>query len=361
MDLTSLSNLIPVAPGAANAESQGLPLDIPLDRIIPGDNPRTSFDAQGLERLAASIKARGVKSPISVKRISAAEVAAWFAEQGLTPPAVLEGFFRINHGERRFRACGMAGKPSIPAIVDDHHGRVDSLVENIQRQDLDPLDIANAIKRELDHDERLKKGDIARELGVSASYVSKHLKLLTLPEPVAAMIREGRSKDVTSLTELASAYQDFPEQVADFCATAEEPTQAVVRHFITALKVTAARSPGTGPMQQHEHAASDSGGAAEPSRDDTLDRAPEVAKQSGTGPRQGSRATDADGAGRPSVAASSNARITGIEIRHGGRAAVLLPKAPRARGLAWIRYDGDDHETQIELRTVEEVVALITG
>jgi ParB family chromosome partitioning protein len=223
---------------------------------------------------------------------------------------------------------------------------------------LDPLDIANAIKRELDHDERLKKVDIARELGVSASYVSNHLKLLTLPEPVAAMIREGRSKDVTSLIQLASAYQDFPEQVADFCATAEEPTQAVVRHFIAVLKEQRSDQPRMGATVQHDGAASSSVGVAAPSSDDSPDRAPGLAKQSGIGHHAGGDTSNAAGAGRAGVTPSSNARITGMEIRHGGLPPVLLPKA---RGLAWIRYDGDGHETQVELRTIEEVIALIIG
>jgi ParB family chromosome partitioning protein len=414
MDLTSLSNLVPTATAAAEG-NQGNPLHVPLDRIIPGDNPRTNFDPQYLERLAASIKARGVKSPISVKRISAEEARAWFVERGVAPPAVLDGFFQINHGECRYKASSMAGKPSIPAIIDEHHVRVDALVENIQRQDLDPLDIAQAIKRELDHKQGLKKGDIARELGVSSSYVSNHLKLLSLPDPVASMVREGKSKDVTSLIVLANAYEDFSQEISDFCATAEDPTQAGVRQFVATLKEQRASSPRIVPTVPHDDAISGSGTSAEPTRDGGPDPVPSAQKADGilseksgartkrasaaendeavflvpsgraqkaaptfVGPvrapdpaerlRQNERkATDADeitgsaGATTGSVGASLDTYITGMEIRHDGRAAVLLPKMPKERGLAWIRYDGDVQETQIELRTIEEVIALVIG
>jgi hypothetical protein len=62
-----------------------------------------------------------------------------------------------------------------------------------------------------------------------------------------------------------------------------------------------------------------------------------------------------------SVGASLDIHNTGVEILHDGRAAVLLPKMPKERGLAWIRYDGEVQEVQIELRTIEEVISLIVG
>jgi ParB family chromosome partitioning protein len=162
MDLTSLHHLGALVQDARAGTGTGQPLAIALDKIIPGENPRTTFDNDYLHRLAASIKARGVKTPISVQPVTADEVALSFGRRGLVPPVDLDGFYKINHGECRYRAAVIANKETIPAMLDEQHDGIDALVENIQRKDLDPLDIAQAIQQKVN--QGWKKADIAREI-----------------------------------------------------------------------------------------------------------------------------------------------------------------------------------------------------
>ncbi|ODV41498.1 hypothetical protein AWV79_35615 [Cupriavidus sp. UYMMa02A] len=116
-----------------------------------------------------------------MKPATAEEVQAYFTAAGLPLPDSLEDFGKINHGECRWRASVMAQRETIPAFIDEEHDGIDALTENIQRKDLDPLDIATRIQRYVD--DGMSKSAIAAELGYSPSYVSNHLKLLSLPHP----------------------------------------------------------------------------------------------------------------------------------------------------------------------------------
>lgn len=372
MDLTSLSNLATFDTPQAEA-AKGVPLDVPLHKIIPGENPRTTFPQEKMDRLAASIKARRVKSPISVKPVSAEIVAAFFEskglpfyyeQNGLSAPDDLDGFYQINHGERRYRGSVMAGKETIPTVIDEDHDGIDALVENIQRADLDPLDIAHGIEKKVK--EGMKKADIAREIGFSASYVSNHLRLLKLPEPVAAMVREGKSQDVTALLALGSAYEEFPEEIAAFCEEAEEVTQAQVRKYIAELKEPAHRPTPPTVLPTSNGADGTIGGnggldsyPSEPGSS-SGDSEPEEPFQPGA-----SSSNDADGAGSnddenstPSTPKPAKPKITGIDVKHDGRPARLLLRVPTTHGLAWIKYEDDGDETEIEVGTIEQVVSV---
>lgn len=371
MDLTSLSNLATFNEQPTEA-AKGVPLEIPLNRIIPGKNPRTTFPAEKMERIAASIRERRVKTPISVRPVSAEEVAAhfeskglpfYYESKGLEAPTELDGFYQINHGERRYRGSVMAGnKETIPAVLDEDHDGIDALVENIQRADLDPLDIAHAI------DEKVKEGmskkDIAQALGMSPSYVSNHLRLLKLPEPVAAMIIEGKSQDVTALLQLGSAYEEFPDEIAAFCEENEEITQAQVRKYIAELKEpptppspptvlpgangSAGMIGGNGGLDAYPS----EGGSASSSNDD-----PEEPDNSGASSSNGD-AGPADGEGTAAADKPPKAKIAGIDVTHDGRPARLLLKVPSTHGLAWIKYEDDGHETEIEVGTIEQIVSV---
>lgn len=384
MDLTSLSNLATFNEQPSEA-AKGVPLEIPLDKIIPGENPRTTFPPEKMERIAASIRARRVKSPISVHAVSAEQVAAYFESKGLPfyyeskgleAPTELDGFYQINHGERRYRGSVMAGnKETIPAVLDDDHDGIDALVENIQRADLDPLDIAHGIDKKVR--EGMSKKDIAQEIGMSPSYVSNHLRLLKLPEPVAAMIREGKSQDVTALLQLGSAYEEFPEEIAAFCEENEEITQAQVRRYIAELKEpptppspptvlpsgngSAGVIGGNGGLDAYPS----EGGNASSSNDDPEEPDDGSASSSNEGDGGHGSATSsngdagpADGEGSPAAHKPPKAKIAGIDVTHDGRPARLLLKVPSTHGLAWIKYEDDGHETEIEVGTIEQIVSV---
>jgi ParB family chromosome partitioning protein len=124
---------------------------IPLEKIIAGKNqPRQTFYEESLQELAQSIKERGVLEPIVVR------------------PAA-DGRYEIVMGERRYRAAQMAGLTEIPAIVrelSDEEAAADALLENFQREDLNPIERAQAIQRLLT---MMSWEQVARTLGVSES------------------------------------------------------------------------------------------------------------------------------------------------------------------------------------------------
>ncbi|GAB4452279.1 MAG: hypothetical protein OHK0029_02890 [Armatimonadaceae bacterium] len=140
--------------------------ELPLDKIRANiDQPRKSFYQESLEELAESIKERGVLEPIVVRPLHGEE----------------EGLFQIVMGERRFRASKLAGKATIPAIVReyaDEEAAADALLENFQREDLNPVEKARAVEQLL---QMMSYEKVCRTLGVSETTVRRLLELLELP------------------------------------------------------------------------------------------------------------------------------------------------------------------------------------
>lgn len=175
---------------------------IPIENIdADPDQPRRSFDAEGLAELAASIKEHGILCPILV-RLTAG------------------GTYRVVAGERRLRAARMVGLEQVPALLDSDSPDEDEntvlakqLVENLQRQDLAPLERALAIGRLRDqHGWSVR--EIARRLGTSKSLVQRSLDVLELPKELRDAIDGGASESkvllVAQITE-----SDRRQQVLD--------------------------------------------------------------------------------------------------------------------------------------------------
>lgn len=144
--------------------------------IEPNPNqPRKNFDEAALAELAASIEANGLLQPILVREIR-------------------NGFYRIIAGERRWRACKMANLTEIPCLVrndlDDRQVAEVALIENIQRRDLNAIEEAEAY-RALIAEFGLTQEEVANKVGVSRSAVANTLRLLDLPDDVAAFVAEG--------------------------------------------------------------------------------------------------------------------------------------------------------------------------
>ena len=148
---------------------------LPLREIEPDpDQPRKTFDEQTLGELAASIAEHGLLQPIAVR------------PQGL-------GRYLIVAGERRWRACRMAGLSEVPVIVkevSDEQAMELALVENLQREDLDPVEEAAGI-RELMTRCNLTQEQAAQKLGKSRSALANSLRLLNLPESVLELLKSG--------------------------------------------------------------------------------------------------------------------------------------------------------------------------
>jgi ParB family transcriptional regulator, chromosome partitioning protein len=168
-----LSALIPDVP-----EPKASPTEVDLDLISPNEHqPRQRLDGPRLDDLARSIKANGVIQPIVVRKV--------------------EGGYRIIAGERRWRAAQRAGLLRVPVVVKEVAADNDAqllemaLIENIQREDLNPIDEANAYEK-LSTDFKMTQEEIAAAVGKDRSSVANYLRLLNLPQEVRAEVAGGR-------------------------------------------------------------------------------------------------------------------------------------------------------------------------
>ena len=152
----------------------GLPTSLPLDRLRHGKyQPRTRMDEGSLYELAESIRSQGVMQPILVRPV--------------------DGGYEIIAGERRFRAARLAGLDEVPVLVKpvaDEAAAVMALIENIQREDLNPLEEAQGLQR-LVTEFQLTHEQAAQAVGRSRSAASNLLRLLNLAEPVQQMLMAG--------------------------------------------------------------------------------------------------------------------------------------------------------------------------
>ena len=150
-----------------NNESNKEILQLNLDDIIPNRfQPREVFDEQELKELALSIKEHGVIQPIIVRSVN--------------------GKYEIIAGERRYKASALAGKTTIPAIVnnlDDKEASKVALLENLQRKNLNPIEEARTFQKILELDEMTQE-ELAKTMGKSQSAVANKLRLLQLPDPI---------------------------------------------------------------------------------------------------------------------------------------------------------------------------------
>ncbi|HMA06447.1 MAG TPA: ParB/RepB/Spo0J family partition protein [Ramlibacter sp.] len=185
----------------ASAINPGLPASLLLSDMMPGAyQPRTRMDEGALYELAESIKAQGIMQPILVRRVSdeQARLRRQKDTQGLSPAQAGAGSFdrpmyEIIAGERRYRAAKLAGLDSVPVLVrdvPDEAAAAMSLIENIQREDLNPLEEAHGLQR-LVKEFGLTHEQAAQAVGRSRSAASNLLRLLNLADPVQTMLMAG--------------------------------------------------------------------------------------------------------------------------------------------------------------------------
>ncbi len=147
----------------------------PLEAISPNPyQPRATFEDSGLDELAASIREKGVLQPLVVRRAG-------------------EGRYQLIAGERRFRAAQRAGLSTVPVVIreaDDGEALELALIENLQRENLNPVEEARAYDR-LAAEFGLSQEEIARRVGKSRSAITNALRLLQLPADVLAQLESG--------------------------------------------------------------------------------------------------------------------------------------------------------------------------
>lgn len=174
----------PVAPSATSEANYNLNI---ADIVVNKRQPRSKFDDESLDELAASIKVHGVLTPILVRPIG-------------------KGKYEIIAGERRFRASKLAGLQNIPAVVRIADGSTSlelAIIENVQREDLTAYETALAY-RALTDEFGLDQGEIAAKVGKSRVAISNTMRLLKLPEVIleglqAGILSEGHARALLSL------------------------------------------------------------------------------------------------------------------------------------------------------------------
>ncbi|MDX9858060.1 MAG: ParB/RepB/Spo0J family partition protein [candidate division Zixibacteria bacterium] len=176
---------------------------IPLTDISPNPmQPRQSFDSERLNELAESLKKDGMMQPLVLKKNGSG--------------------YHIIAGERRYRAAKLAGLDKVPAAVMEH---VDdtrmlelALIENVQREDLNPMELAEAYRRLIEQC-GLTQQQLSERIGKSRTAITNQLRLLRLPESVARFVRDGRLTEGHARSLLALSSEDdmlrMAEQVVD--------------------------------------------------------------------------------------------------------------------------------------------------
>lgn len=149
---------------------------LPISRVEPRkDQPRREFDPAAIEELAASIREYGLIQPITVRPLD-------------------KGYYQIIAGERRWRAARLAGLTQVPAIVieaDDRKAMELALIENLQREDLNPIEEANAYRRLID-EFHLKQDELAERVSKNRTSIANSMRLLKLGSKVQEMAADGR-------------------------------------------------------------------------------------------------------------------------------------------------------------------------
>ena len=157
------------------AEKGEKELTLPISKVEPrADQPRYSFDEEALEALSESIRQYGLIQPITVRKLDG-------------------GFYQIIAGERRWRAARMAGLAEVPVRIieaDDKRAMELALVENLQREDLNPIEEARGYRTLMD-EYSMTQEQASASVGKSRSAVANSLRLLSLSEAVSAMVENG--------------------------------------------------------------------------------------------------------------------------------------------------------------------------
>ena len=155
---------------------EGGSLSLPISEVQPGlKQPRKRFDEESLADLADSIRTHGIIQPLTVRRLSS-------------------GYYQIIAGERRWRAAKLAGLREVPAVIiegDDRTVMELALIENLQREDLNPVEEASGFQV-LMEDYGLTQEEVAQRVGKSRPAVANALRLLALPDAVRQLLEEGQ-------------------------------------------------------------------------------------------------------------------------------------------------------------------------
>ena len=214
-------------PEVQTAQSSGGSILLPISQVEPGLNqPRKRFEPEALEELCESIQTHGIIQPLTVRRLSS-------------------GYYQIIAGERRWRAAKMAGLSEVPAMIieaDDRKVMELGLIENLQREDLNPVEEAKGYQV-LMKEYGLTQDEVAQQMGKSRPAITNTLRLLALPEAVLILLEEGSLSAGHARAILAAPSEELQIQAAQMTATQNlsvRQTEALVKNLQkTAIEKTA--------------------------------------------------------------------------------------------------------------------------
>ena len=223
-------------PEPLDAGGESTPASIPLDLLHRGaQQPRRSFRDEGIEELAQSIRTQGLIEPIVVRPRDA-------------------GGYEIIAGERRWRAAQRAGLVAVPAVVrdvDDRQAVALALIENIQREDLNPFEEAQALQRLLD-EYAWQHEQLAEAVGKSRTAVTNLLRLLKLAPAVQTLLIEGELDmgHARALLSLPPAEQESVAKRVAARGLSVRQTEALVKRLLSGAPAPARNDPDTARLER---------------------------------------------------------------------------------------------------------------
>ncbi len=208
---------------------------LPISQVEPGLNqPRKRFDEVSLAELAESIRAHGIIQPLTVRLLSS-------------------GYYQIIAGERRWRAARLAGLEEVPVVIiqaDDRKVMELGLIENLQREDLNPIEEAKGYQV-LIQEYGLTQEEVAQRMGKSRPAIANTLRLLALPDAVLTLLEEGSLSAGHARAILAAPGEELQIKAAQMAASRElsvRETEALVKTLQTAPKTVTPTKPAD-PIQ----------------------------------------------------------------------------------------------------------------
>jgi len=210
---------------------------IKITQIEPNKTqPRTAFDEEKIEELADSIREYGLIQPIVVKLNK-------------------NGFYTIIAGERRWRACRLAGLKEIPAVIKDVSEQTEkeiTLIENIQREDLNPLEEAAGIKELIDV-YGLTQDEVAKKIGRSRPAVANILRLLNLPAEIQQLVKEEKLSQGHARALLAVENKERAQEIAKLIIAHDMSVRQTESYIAGLSKVKTVKKPTKEEMEMKRY------------------------------------------------------------------------------------------------------------
>tara|TARA_Y100001956_G_scaffold80912_1_gene97081 strand:- start:11299 stop:12309 length:1011 start_codon:yes stop_codon:yes gene_type:complete len=332
-NLSSLGNLSNLLDDKPVANGEALLVEIELIEDFPFNRQDVSEEFK--EELTEDIKARGVKEPLVISNHPSKK-----------------GFYVCKSGHTRKECAKRAGLKVVPVTIDDDYDDYDVIKANLKRERQSPQSVATFIKYRMDEGD--KKSEIAKKLGKSPSYVSMHVALLNLPEPLKDVFDSGRCTDVTLLNELLKLYKKHEVDVLAWLSDeSNDITRGSVKTLTEFIKYKNSKVSDESidsidnPIVEAEALSVENEGDLTAGEQEELSQTSEDVIKS-----------ESDDSKKKLTDPTVMNKYT-IRVEFQGRDAMLLPKIrPTEVGNGYIKFDDDGEEIEAALKDIKIVAIL---